>query len=557
MISFFGCCELSTVDREDCDCHDFRDFVAFGIRVRPMGGLKLRLLKLITAASTALILAMPVSAQQQGGTLKVALHPEPPSAVAGISGLGSAQILYSKIYEGLFTYDFDLTPRGLLADSWVVSDDNLKLTVQLKQGVTWHDGEAFDADDVVTSYNVFAKANPNLAVLAAQINSVTATGPHEVVFDLKQPMPALIYGMALGGMAIIPDHIYGGEASFRENPKNDTPIGTGPFKMAEWEKGNFIKLERNGDYHVDGQPYLDDLYFVIIPDSQGRSVAFEQGTIDVVSASNLELFDVERLSKTKNAKITSKGWEFFGPHAFMWINNDKAPFDDQNFRQALNYAMDKEFIRDVVFSGLAKPTKGPIGSRTRFFDEATEAYAYDPDKARELIKASSYDGREIQLMPASFLGSSWSRLAEYQVQAYKDVGINATLNSMDPGSFLKKLAERDYDMGQMYLYQRGDPAIGVSRNFLSIAAKAGSPWNNVAMYTDEETDKLLNGADSAIDEATRAELYSKAQRRIAQQAPVVWLAELDFPTLYKDRVKDLIVNGTGLSSNFAGVYIEE
>lgn len=420
-----------------------------------------------------------------------------------------------------------------------------------------HDGEAFDSADVVTSYNVFSKANPNLAVLAAQINSATATGTHEVVFDLKQPMPALIYGMALGGMAIIPDHIYGGDASFRENPKNDTPIGTGPFKMAEWEKGNFIKLERNGDYHVDGQPYLDDLYFVIIPDSQGRSVAFEQGAIDVVSASNLELFDVDRLSKTKNANITNQGWEFFGPHAFMWINNEKAPFDDQNFRQAMNYAMDKAFIRDVVFSGLAKPTKGAVGSRTRFFDDATEAYDYNPDKARELVAASNYDGREIKLIPASFLGSSWARLAEYQVQAFKDVGINATLDAMDVGSFLKKLAERDYDMGQMYLYQRGDPAIGVSRNFLSSTAVAGSPWNNVAMYKDPEADKLLMAADASTDEAERAELYSKAQRRIAEQAPVVWLAELDFPTLYKDRVKDLIVDGSGLSSNFAGVYIEE
>ncbi|MFC6641128.1 ABC transporter substrate-binding protein [Sulfitobacter profundi] len=444
-----------------------------------------------------------------------------------------------------------------MAKDWSVSEDHRTFTVLLKEGVRWHDGEAFDAEDVVTSFSVFAKENPNLAVVAAQVDSVEASGPHEVTFNLKGPVPALPYGLALGNMAIIPDHIYGGDASFRENPMNDTPIGTGPFKLAEWEKGNFIKLQRNEDYHVDGQPYLDNLFFVIIPDSQGRAVAFEQGSIDVVSASNLELFDVERLSKTDNAEITKAGWEFFSPHAFMWINNDKPPFNEKGFRQALNYAMDKEFIRDVVFSGHAKPPKGPIGSRTRFFDGATEGYAYDPEKAKELVEASSYDGRELKLAPASFLGSSWSRMAEYQVQAYRDVGINVTLDSMDVGSYLKKLSDRDYDMGQMYLYQRADPAIGISRNFLSTTANPGSPWNNVAMYKDAETDKLLNAADAATEEANRSDLYKQAQVRIAEEAPVVWLAELDFPTLYKRKVKDLITDASGLSSNFANVWIEE
>jgi peptide/nickel transport system substrate-binding protein len=97
----------------------------------------------------------------------------------------------------------------------------------------------------------------------------------------------------------------------------------------------------------------------------------------------------------------------------------------------------------------------------------------------------------------------------------------------------------------------------VSRNFLSTAAKAGSPWNNVSMYRDPEADALLQQADAETDPSRRAALYSQAQIRIAAQAPVVWLAELDFPTLYKATVKDLITEGTGLSGNFAGVWIEK
>ena len=518
------------------------------------GGVKLRIALKLGAVIAAVSLGLGASAQERGGTLKMALHPEPPSAVAGMSGLGAAEIHYSKIYEALVSYDFDLNPQGELAQSWTISDDGLTYTFDLAEDVRWHDGEAFDSADVVTSYNVFSKENPNLTLLTPRIESVTATGPHEVVFKLKEPTPALIYGLALGSMPIIPDHIYGGDASFRENPMNGTPIGTGPFKLGEWEKGNFIHLVRNDYYRIEGQPYLDDLYFVIIPDSQGRAVAFEKGDIDVVSASNLELFDVARLAALPDVESTNKGWEFFSPHAFVWLNNDRAPLDDVKFRQALNYALNKEFIRDVVFGGLATPPHGPVGSRTRFFDAATEGYAYDAGKARQLVEESSYDGREIELIPAA-LGSSWTRLAEYKVQAWKDVGINVRLNSMDTGAYLKKLADRDFDMGQMYMYQRGDPAIGVTRNYLSTAAVAGSPWNNVAMFRDSEVDTLLNEADSAIDPERRAELYSKAQRRIADLAPVVYLAELEFPTLWHSKVRDLITDGAGLSSNFADAWI--
>ncbi len=160
-------------------------------------------------------------------------------------------------------------------------------------------------------------------------------------------------------------------------------------------------------------------------------------------------------------------------------------------------------------------------------------------------------------MPASFLGSSWGRLGEYQVQALKDVGINASLDSMDIGTFLQKLSDRDYDLAQMYLYQWGDPGIGVSRSFVSATAKPGSAWNNVAMYQDAETDALLAAADTETDPGKRAELYSQAQHRIAENAPVIWIAELDFPTIFKAKVHDLITDAAGLSSNFAGVWIEK
>lgn len=516
----------------------------------------MRLRTLLSAVFTvAVAFATPMSAQQRGGNLKVALFPEPPTVVAGLSGLGSASIVSSKIYEALVTYDTDLNPQPWLATSWESSEDGLVWTFNLAEDARWHDGEPFTAADVVTSYEVYSVENDRLKLISAKIDKVEAVGDHQVRFTLKESIPSFVYMLNYGNLPIIPAHLYSA-GNFRENPANATPIGTGAFKVADWEKGSYIHLVRFEDYRDGARPYLDDLYFVIIPDAQGVAVAFEEGSVDVVSASNLEGFDVSRLAALDGVASTNHGWEMLAPHGFMWINTQKTPLDSVELRQALNYALNKDFIRDVVFNGLATPPRGAFDSRTKFFDATVNTYAYDPDKARELVAASGYNGEVLKLSTAP-VGSAWARLAEYEVQAWKEVGINVELDNNDVGGYLKKLADRSYDLGNIYLYQYGDPSVGVTRNFYSFNDVPGSPWNNVGRYANPKLDDLLKKADAVNDAGARAALYAEAQQVIANDAVQVWTAELQFPTLYRANVRDLISTALGLSDSFANVWIEQ
>ncbi|MFC2967733.1 ABC transporter substrate-binding protein [Acidimangrovimonas pyrenivorans] len=497
----------------------------------------------------------PLSAHQYGGSLKVALFPEPPTLVAGLSGLGSASIVSSKIYEALVTYDFDLNPQPWLATSWETSKDGLVWTFNLAEDAKWHDGVPFTAADVVTSYEVFSVENDRLKLIAGKIAAVEAVGEHQVRFTLNEPIPSFIYMINYGNLPIIPAHLYAG-GNYRDNPANATPIGTGAFKFADWEKGSYIHLVRFDDYRDGSEPFLDDLYFVVIPDAQGVAVAFEEGSVDVVSASNLEGFDVSRLAGLDGVESTKHGWEMLAPHGFLWVNTQKPPLDSVELRQALNYALDKAFIRDVVFNGLATPPRGAFDSRTKFFDPSVNDYAYDPEKARKLVAASGYDGTVLKLSTAP-VGSAWARLAEYEVQAWKEVGINVELDNNDVGGYLKKLGDRSYDLGNIYLYQYGDPSVGVTRNFYSFNDVAGSPWNNVGRYLNADLDAILGKADSVTDADERAALYAQAQQIIGNDAVQVWTAELEFPTLYRSKVRNLIATALGLSDSFAGVWIKQ
>ncbi len=118
---------------------------------------------------------------------------------------------------------------------------------------------------------------------------------------------------------MIPRHIYDG-TDYRANPANNTPIGTGPFKLKEWRRGSFIHLVRNEDYWIKDKPHLDEIFWQIIPDAAARAVAYETGRVDVLTGGSVDIFDVQRLAKLPNTCVTTKGWEMFAPHAWVTLN---------------------------------------------------------------------------------------------------------------------------------------------------------------------------------------------------------------------------------------------
>ncbi|QDA35842.1 ABC transporter substrate-binding protein (plasmid) [Paracoccus liaowanqingii] len=513
--------------------------------------------KVITPLVLAAVLtAAPALAQQSGGTLNLVIQPEPPSLMMGLVQNGPTQMVAGDIYESLLRYDTDLQPMPSLAREWEVSEDGLTYTFHLQDGVTWHDGEAFTAHDVVFSADVFLReTHPRLRATLEYVDSIEAVDDATVVFTLTEPFGPFLGTFEAGTMPIIPRHIYEG-TDFANNEMNNTPIGTGPFKFQEWRRGSFIHLVKNEDYYLDGRPYLDEVYYHVIPDGASRAVAYETGTVDVLHGGSVENFDVPRLSELPDTCVTEAGWEYFGPHSWMWMNNHEGPMADPNTRRAVMHALDREFALDALWNGLGKLATGPVSSSTRFYEPDTPSIAFDPELAREYLEQSSYDGETLQLLPLPY-GETWQRWAEATRQNLIEVGFDVELVATDVAGWNQRVADWDFDLAFTYLYQYGDPALGVSRTYVESNIAKGSPWNNVAGYRNPEVDAKWDQAALSASDDERQTLYTEIQNTIVEDMPVAWLLELGFPTIHRCNVKDLVTTGIGINDGLRDAWIEQ
>jgi peptide/nickel transport system substrate-binding protein len=513
--------------------------------------------RFLAAVVAVFIAASPALADPVvGGRANVAIQPEPPSLMLGLVQNAPTQQIAGNIYEGLLRYDTDLNPMPSLAKSWEVSEDGLTYTFHLQEGVKWHDGAPFSADDVVFTADVFLRAqHPRFRAILGNVDTITAPDAQTVVFTLKSPFGPFLNAFEVGSMPIVPKHIYEG-TDFQTNPANNTPIGTGPFKFGEWQKGSFIKLVKNPDYWDAGKPYLDEVFWHVIPDAASRAVAYETGQIDILPAGSVENFDIPRIAALPDTCMTESGWEFFGPQSWVWLNNRQGPTASKEFRQAILYAIDREFIRDALFNGLGSVSNGPFAASTKFRDTTLPAYAHDPEKAAELVKASGYKGEVLKFVPMPY-GETWMRLAEVIKQNLADAGINVEIVSTDVAGWNQKLSDWDFDLSTTYLYQYGDPALGVSRTYVSSNIAKGSPWNNVEGYANPKVDALFEEGAGIIDPAKRQAAYSELQQIMADEVPNAWLLDMGMPTISRCGVKDLITTGIGLNDGFKNAYIQK
>jgi peptide/nickel transport system substrate-binding protein len=502
-------------------------------------------------AATTLSLSIGAAAAQgvpaaKGGTLQVIVSPEPPSLMVGLVQNGPTQMVAGNIYESLLRYDGKLEPQPSLAESWDISPDQKAYTFHLRHDVKWHDGKPFTADDVVFSLDVFHRAtHPRIRpILNSQVDRIEKVDDFTVRIVLKQPFGPILSIFEPGSATMVPKHIYEG-TDFRQNPANNTPIGTGPMKLAEWRRGSFIHLTRNADYYLPGKPVLDDAYFQIVPDAAARAVAYEKGDVDVLTGGSVEVFDVPRLAKLQNSCVTTKGWEMFAPVGMLIMNLRNGPLANKTFRKGLMYAIDRDFSKDVVWSGFAKVATGPLSSSTKFFTDDVPKYTYDVKKAKELIAQSGYKGEPIRLLGLPY-GETWTRWTEQIKQNLEDAGVKIALETSDVAGWNKRLGDWDFDLTFNFPYQYGDPALGVARQYISSNIVKGSPFVNNGGYSNPEVDRLFAEAANATSEK-RPELYKKVQQILVDDLPILWLTEMEFPSVHRCNVTDIATTAIGIN----------
>ncbi len=510
----------------------------------------------ILAAGSATGVAVASDTPEPGGKINLTVVPEPPSLMLGVISNASSQAVGGNIYEGLLRYDDKLQPHPSLAKSWEISDDGLTYTFHLQENVKFHDGVAMTSEDVVFSVSDFlVKTQPFQRLIMSHVDSVTAPDANTVVFKLSQPFEAFIRSFNFSKMPIIPKHLYAG-TDYSNNPNNDKPIGTGPFKFSEWQRGNFIKLVKNEDYYMAGKPYLDEVIYHIIPDAASRAVAYETGVLDALPGGTVENFDIARLSDLPNTCLTEKGWEYTSPLSWLWMNNTVAPMDNPKFRQAVMYALDRQFALDVLWNGHGEIATGPFSQRLPFYSEQKPTYEHNPEKAKALLKEIGYEkGEPLRLLPLPY-GETWQRWAEAVKQNLEEVGIAVSIEATDVAGWNQRNANRDYDIAFTYMYQNGDPAIGVERNYRTSQIPKGSPWTNVAGYSNPEVDTLFDQASVAFPASERQKIYDQVQEKLQKDVPVAWLLDLHFPTIYNCKFQEAVTTANGLSDSLRDTWIK-
>ncbi|WP_192355927.1 ABC transporter substrate-binding protein [Mesorhizobium mediterraneum] len=495
-------------------------------------------------------------AQTANGGLTSLLAPEPPMLVLSLNQQQPTIVVGSKMFESLLDYDFDLTPRPQLAASWEISEDGRTYTFHLVKNAKWHDGVPFTAHDVVFNCSVMLmELHPRARTIFERCESIAATDDHTVVFKLKEPFAPFIYAFEADSAPMAPKHIYEG-TDYKNNPANEHPIGTGPFMFKEWARGSHIHLIANPDYYLEGKPSLTEIFFRIVPDAASRSVALETGEAQLAGWNDVENFDVQRLAALPHLEFTTKGYEFASPLLWYEVNLRKAPFNDLRFRKAMMHLLDKNFIVERIMFGLAAPATGPIASTTKFFEPNLPRYDFDVEKANAILDEMGLKkGANGNRMTIRFLvvpaGEMWTRFAEYFRQAMAAGGIEVVLETTDIAGWGQSIANWEYEVSNNMLYQLADPAIGVARSYISSNIRKGILFTNTEGYENAEVDRLFAEAAVQTSEAARQERYSAVQRILVEELPVLWMTEQRYATLHDKRIVDLVVNASGVNSNFA------
>ncbi len=251
-------------------------------------------------ASTALPRIAKAQEPKKGGRLIVAADSEPRNLNPAIVASNGVFFISSKVVEPLAEASFDgkdgLEPR--LATSWEGSADGLSVTFKLREGVTWHDGKPFTSADVAFSALQIWKPLQNLGrIVFKDLEAVDTPDEHTAVFKFSKPTPFQLIRNALPALtSVVPKHLYE-TGDIAENPANNAPVGTGPFKFAEHKAGEYYRLEKNTAYWGEDLPHLDEIVYRVLPDRAAAAGALEAEEIHLAAFSAVPLADLDRIAK--------------------------------------------------------------------------------------------------------------------------------------------------------------------------------------------------------------------------------------------------------------------
>jgi peptide/nickel transport system substrate-binding protein len=483
------------------------------------------------AVSAGLLLGTPALAARTDIVLGIRLEPPHLDPTAGAAA-AIAEVVYNNVFQGLTRIDRDGSVKPSLAERWDVSEDGKVYTFHLRQGVKFHDGTTFDAEDVKFSLDRARAAdsvNPQKG-LFEPIETVEVVDPQTVRITLKRPSGNLPFNLGWAAAVIVAPE------SAADNKTQ--PVGTGPFKLAEWVKGDHVTLVRNDDYW--GEPVaLEKATFKIIGDPTASFAALMAGDVDAFplfpAPENVPQFEADPRFTVVVGNTQGK--------TVLAMNNGRKPFDDIRVRRAISHAVDRQALIEGAMHGYGKPIGSHFVPQDRGSVDLTGKYPFDPEKARALLKEAGAENLSVQLVlpPPDYA----RRGGEVLASQLRNVGISVEIVPMEWAQWLGEVfRNKNFDMTvvshveplDLDIYARDDYYFG---------------------YRNPEYRALYERFVASTDENERLALLGTLQEKLADDAVNVWLFLLPKIGIWDARLEGLWENTPVPANDLTGVKWRE
>ncbi|MEM7214153.1 MAG: ABC transporter substrate-binding protein [Pseudomonadota bacterium] len=488
-------------------------------------------MKMPLLAATALTLMTLSAYAKTDVTIGMVLEP-PNLDPTGGAAAAIDEVVYANVYEGLTRFGSDGAILPALAKDWSITADGMTYTFNLNSGVSFHDGTAFDAEDVKFSLDR-ARADDSTnaqKALFADIASVEVVNPATVKVTLSKPNGSFLFNMAWGDAVIVAPESIDNAAS--------EPVGTGPFRFSKWIKGDSVVLEKNETYWGN-EIALDKATFKFIADPTAAFAAVMAGDVDAFpnfpATENLPQFDADPrfevvVGSTEGETILS-------------TNNKRAPFDNMKVRKAIAHAIDRKAIIDGAMFGYGTPIGTHFAPHNPAYVDLTEQSNYDPERAKALlVEAGFADGFKatLKLPPPAYA----RRGGEIIAAQLRKVGIELEIINMEWAQWLEgPFRGKDFDLTIVSHTEPMDIGIYGRDDYYF-------------QYADPDFKAIMTDLNNATDPELRTELMQKAQRKIADDYVNGYLFQLARTGVSAKGLKGLWKNAPTQANDLTGVFWE-
>jgi glutathione transport system substrate-binding protein len=500
----------------------FLRYVAMGTSVIALNGMMANHLSAQTPVPEPELAVLPTSAPFVDKPFGVAMLAEPDNLDVQDTTQNSSASVDKCLYEGLVTLNQDMKIANLLAKDWEVSDDSKEFTFYLQEGVTFHDGEPFNAAAVVAAYDRVLAPESTLrraGYFNAVLDRVEEVDEFTVKFVAKFPFAAMVATLA---------HPAGGipspkAAEAAGEDFGNQPVGTGPYRFVSWVRGDTITIEANPDYwNPDLAASVPTMIIRGVSEPGAQSIAVQSG--DAAFAGPVDAPQAQLLRQVEGMEVTSvPGLTVY----WATMNNSMDPFTDVKVRQALNYAIDKEAVLQAASLGEGYVVDSPIAKDTWGY-ASVGGYAYDVDKAKSLLaEAGMADGFDTTILTTVIHRDRAVALQGMLSQ----IGVNAEVMQLEAAAVTEEISKPQEENTVQMVMSQWSPSTGDADWALRpIYTKAQWPpaGSTFSFFSDEEVESAIQQGLEISDPVARAEAYADAQARIMDLAPNIFLYAPDY-----------------------------